>query len=224
MRNKSIVKSLLLCGVAISLAGLSVTLAADEPETVIPIDPVAETVAELMADVSMAFTADHKLQLAGVVSVHVDDGGVTTVELKRNGDFDLDPVLTLTVPLVEDSSGQIVAAGIQEIRFAHESVVVTIQQESTGHRDAGDADECEVVMPLSRGEPRCAQVTCPAPNDECKWIIKEPDEDTGDGTARPQHSGMPPSAPTGSPDVGVAGDPVDRVQAQAEQVLACDCQ
>jgi len=128
------------------LFGLPMLFAGDgKPlqDTTIPGDVLpADIVADALADVAMSFSEDGKLELAGIVSVQVDDAGVVTVEVERNGDFDLDPVLVLNVPLFDGPDGQLLARGIQEIAFGQDTVVLTIGEQATEEREDVE-DDCD---------------------------------------------------------------------------------
>ncbi len=164
-----------LFGVMVLVSALPVLLAADRGEienATVGDDVLASIASCALGDVAMSISADGMLELAGVIGFALDDHGVATVELKRNGDFASDPVLVLRVPIVENGEGKLVAGGILEIAPGPGTVTLTIDHHAADapRQDVGDTCRTYVPLPPDPPNPYCSG-GCSLPSDTCGWVI-----------------------------------------------------
>lgn len=173
--KRTILKSLLLCGLFASLISLPVMVIANEdgdPELppAVPDQQLVDIFADL-GDISMSLNDEGKLSFAGVIAVGKDDVGHTTVELKRSGDFDLDSVLIVNLPLRTDSEGEVVVGGLSKITFLPETVVITIENQAGGQAAMTPEDDCGMGIKFPSMVPTCVG-GCPDPSATCSFTIR----------------------------------------------------
>lgn len=78
--------------------------------------------------VTAALQEDGSWAVAGVVGLSKDVLGRNVIEVKKDGDFETDAVLSLFVPLVELDTGEVVAGGIVSVKDNGDTVTLTVRE------------------------------------------------------------------------------------------------
>jgi len=143
-----------------------------------PREATSEAVAKAMAQdsfshLSMLVSDDGKMEIAGVVHYEYTPHGLVLVEARMDGDFDLDPVLILNVPVEVDDDGVLVTTAVQRISRNDQNIVLTLNSGGAG----GIAVEvnCYVSIPIGGGDKKCVNNGCPLSKPLCSWVIDDND-------------------------------------------------
>ncbi|MBN4058933.1 hypothetical protein JYU10_00520, partial [bacterium AH-315-J04] len=148
---------------------------------------IEEIVEFVLPTISDYVTEDGKLVIAGVTSVKRDEQGRTIVEIKYNGDFEEDWVLTIPRPVLYDEQGELIGIqGPDSIQVLSDRAVyvfdaVTVRKEYS--RKAGPTpsvssfaqDNCELFIDIDNNGKSCEMVGdgCPPLRPVCIYAISD---------------------------------------------------
>ena len=136
-----------ICSVlVVATSAMFLTLGADklQPQAIITQDFVDEE--NEFAGLNAVLHDDGYWEIAGVVGLSKDSLGRTVIEVKKDGDFEKDMVLTFPVRLVELDDGDVVVAGIAGVSVADDTLTLYMKDVSVGARGG-------VAAKVPRGRP-----------------------------------------------------------------------
>ena len=122
---------------------------------------------------SWSIGADGTVQLAGLTRFEVDQRGRAIIEARPNGDFRVDPSLTIRLPVVEGHNGELGVIGLESATVRGENVVLiidlTAEQPGSVTADGTDAAGCSMFKPIN-----CDPMYCSGPCSfglTCTWKV-----------------------------------------------------
>lgn len=111
-----------------------------------------------LADITDAVSDDGYWELAGVVGLSTRPDGTLAVEVKADGSFETDPVLTIPVSLWESPDGEI-GVFVESVRRMPGSVEITLTPAVPGLGGVA-AMHTPCVSVVVSGQLRCIPVDC----------------------------------------------------------------
>lgn len=152
----------------VAASALSLTLGADRPRVERTDNPKKQpintervvTEENEFAGLNAVVLDDGYWAIAGVVGLSKDSFGRIVIDVKKDGDFDQDMVLTFPVRLIEFEDGDLVVAGIAGMSVAGDTLTLYMEDLSLGGVAA--AENC-TMLPTGK----CKNFSCTA---SCKIV------------------------------------------------------
>jgi hypothetical protein len=139
-------------------------------------EPQSGTDVDEIARLNAVLSDDGHWAIAGVVALSKDADGRTVIEVKKDGDFDRDMVLTLPVHVIDLDDGETMVGGIVGVSLATDTLTIRMEDMSLGGVAAADCnyDQLRKVCVKSTCAGSCSMGSTPESCD-CSVIVWGPE-------------------------------------------------